>query len=83
MQDEEREWLAAVGLRIRLGRVVRRETQRELAARCGLSPVTLGSIERGDHAAGVLAYVRVAAALGVAVGELVGKGPQTPEDGSG
>ncbi len=67
--DDERGWLCAVGMRVRLGRVARRESQQELGARSGVSRVTVGSIERADHPAGALAYRRLAAALGVPLGE--------------
>jgi hypothetical protein len=43
--------------------VSRRASQAELGARAGLSGVTVGSIERADHPAGVLAYVRPARAI--------------------
>lgn len=71
MTEAEREWLRAVGLRVRLARVVTRETQDGLAARAGVSRVTLGSIERGDHPAVVLTYVRIARALGLSLDELL------------
>jgi len=67
--DDERGWLRTVGMRVRLGRVARRESQQELGARSGVSRVTVGSIERADHPAGALAYRRPAAAPGVPLGE--------------
>jgi hypothetical protein len=39
------------------------------------SRVTVGSIERAHHAAGALAYRRLAAALGVPVGDLLADQP--------
>lgn len=71
MTEAEREWLRSVGLRVRLARVVTRETQDGLAERAGVSRVTLGSIERGEHPAVVLTYVRIGRALGVSLDELL------------
>jgi transcriptional regulator with XRE-family HTH domain len=62
-------------MRVRLGRVARRESQEELGARAGVSRVTVGSVERADHPAGVLAYVRLAKAIGVPVGDLLDGAP--------
>jgi transcriptional regulator with XRE-family HTH domain len=58
-------YLSEVGLRIRLERVRRRISQDELARRSGVSRVTLGSIERGEHAATVLTYRKLATTFGV------------------
>jgi transcriptional regulator with XRE-family HTH domain len=67
----ERDWLLDVGMRVRLARVRAKETQEELAARAGVSRVTVGSIERADHPAVVLAYRRLAQALGLSLAELL------------
>ena len=64
-------WLQAVGMRVLVGRTVRRESQEELGRRSGVSRVTVGSIERADHPASVLAYARLAGALGLPLGELL------------
>jgi transcriptional regulator with XRE-family HTH domain len=64
-------YLRDVGLRIRLHRVSRRVSQDELARRSGLSRVTLGSIERGDHPATVLTYRKLARAFGIPLSELL------------
>lgn len=69
---DEAAWLRAVGLRVRLTRVARGESQADLGNRSGVSRVTVGSIERADHAAAVTAYVRLADALGVPLAELLG-----------
>jgi DNA-binding XRE family transcriptional regulator len=69
--EADREWLRAVGMRVLLARTAGRQSQEELGRRAGVSRVTVGSIERGDHPASVLAYVRLAAALRLAVGELL------------
>lgn len=71
----ESEWLAEVGMRIRLARVRRRLSQNGLADLAGVSRVTVGSMERGDHAAGVLAYVRLAHKLELPIGELLDGAP--------
>ncbi len=75
MTDLERAWLGEVGMRLRLARVRRRLSQREAAAIAELSSVTLGSIERADHVAGVLAYVRAARAVGLSLDELLPDAP--------
>jgi len=51
--------------------VSRRESQAKLGARAGVSRVTVGSIERADHPAGVLAYVRLARAIDLPLTELL------------
>lgn len=58
-------------MRVLLARTVRRESQEELGRLAGVSRVTVGSIERGDHPASVVAYARLADALGLPVGELL------------
>lgn len=75
MTDAEREWLRTVGMRIRLARVVTWESQDRLAERAGVSRVTLGSIERGEHPAVVLTYVRVAHTLGLSLDDLLAGAP--------
>jgi transcriptional regulator with XRE-family HTH domain len=65
------DWLRDVGMRVRLARVARRLSQAQLGERSGFTRVTVGSLERGDHPASVLAYVKVARALGVPLAELL------------
>jgi transcriptional regulator with XRE-family HTH domain len=72
---DEQAWLHGVGMRVRLARVSRRESQAELGARAGVSRVTVGSIERADHPAGVLAYVRLARAIDLPLAELLDGAP--------
>lgn len=74
-KGEERAWLLVVGMRVRPGRVALRESQDGLAARAGVSRVTLGSIERGEHQASVLTYVRLARVLGRPLAELLDGAP--------
>jgi transcriptional regulator with XRE-family HTH domain len=69
--DREHAYVAAVGQRVRLLRVARRLSQDAFADLAGVSRVTLGSIERGEHAAGLLTYVKLADALGVGLSFLV------------
>ena len=70
-RSDERAWLAEVGMRVRLARVRRRESQDQLAKIARISRVTLGSIERGEHPAAVLAYLRLARVLGVSMDDLL------------
>lgn len=55
--------------------VRRRLSQREAAAVAAVSAVTWGSVERADHVAGVLTYVRVARAVGLSLDELLDGAP--------
>lgn len=45
--------------------------QDQLAAAANLSRVTLGSIERGEHAANLLTYRKLAQALGLPLADLL------------
>ena len=65
MTDEDAAFLADLGLRIRLLRTARRMSQDRLAETARIPRVTLGSIERGEHAAGILAYRALATGLDV------------------
>lgn len=69
--SDDAAYLRAVGLRIRALRVLREASQNRIAESAQVSRVTLGSIERGEHAAQVLAYVKIARALGCDVGDLL------------
>jgi len=73
--ESEAAFLADVGMRVRLLRTVRRMSQDRLADVAGVSRVTLGEIERGEHGAGVLRYRAVAAALDVPLGSLFDGNP--------
>lgn len=64
-------YLRDVGLRVKLMRVTRGLSQEELGAASGVSRVTVGSIERGDHPASVLAYRRLARDFRVDLSELL------------
>lgn len=82
--EGDREWLRVVGMRVLLARTACRQSQDELGRRAGVSRVTVGSIERGHQPASVLAYARLADALGLPVGELLdGYGLPRAAGGSG
>jgi transcriptional regulator with XRE-family HTH domain len=68
---DDRERVLELGMRVRLARVRNRWSQQQLADESGVSRVTVGSIERGDHAAGVLAVWKLADALGVPIADLL------------
>lgn len=71
MTDCDAVWLREVGMRVRLGRVAARLSQEELGDLAGVSRVTVGSIERGDHPTSIVAFRRVADALGVPMADLL------------
>jgi transcriptional regulator with XRE-family HTH domain len=73
--DAEQAWLCEVGMRVRMARTRQRQSQAGLGVRAGVSRVTVGSIERGDHPASVLAYARLAGACGLLLGELLDGSP--------
>ena len=75
---DDSEFLRDLGLRVRLFRVARGLSQDELARVSGVSRVTLGSIERGEHAASLLAYRKLSIAFAVGLGELLGEGEVLP-----
>lgn len=53
----------------------RRQSQDRLADEVGISRVTVGSIERGEHPTAVSAYVRLARTLGLSLDELLAGTP--------
>lgn len=71
LQPAEQEYLRQLGRRVRVCRLVAGLTQEELAVRSGVHRATLGTIERGEHAAGVLTYLRLSRPLGVWMGALL------------
>jgi transcriptional regulator with XRE-family HTH domain len=73
--EDERPYLRLVSRRVRSRRVLVGITQEELATRAAVSRVTLGSVERGDHAATLLTYLKVARTLGVPMGSLLDEEP--------
>jgi DNA-binding XRE family transcriptional regulator len=76
-KQAEQPYLRLVSRRIRSARVLVGVTQEELAASAGVSRVTLGSIERGEHAASLLTYLKVARALRVSMGSLLDEDPSS------
>jgi len=64
--------LSEVGLRVRVARMGRRLSQDRLAKPAEVSRVTLGSIERGDHDAGITTLRALAIALDVPLAMLFG-----------
>lgn len=71
LTTDDTAWLRTVGMRVRLTRVVRGDSQEQLGRRAGVSRVTVGSIERGDHPAAVTTYRRLSNALDVDLGQLL------------
>lgn len=71
MEPRAREYLRAVGRRVRVFRLSAGLSQEELAARAGVHRVTLSAIERGAHGAGALTYLRLSRPLGVEMGALL------------
>lgn len=70
MKEAGAAFLAVVGLRIRLLRTAQRLSQDRLAELAKVSRVTLGSIERGNHEAGILSFRALAEALDVPLASL-------------
>lgn len=62
---------ADVAARIRAERARKSLSQEELAHRCGLSRMHIGSIERGTTACSINSLAQIAVALGVPVRELL------------
>ena len=75
LTTDETVWLRAVGLRVRLARVTRSESQEQLAGRADVSRVTVGSVERGEHPAAVTIYARLARAVDLPLADLLDGAP--------
>ena len=69
-----------VGERIRKARKDAGLTQNQLAARLSISYVNISQLERGDRNPGVETLQRIADALDIPVGELLGTVPQPDRD---
>jgi transcriptional regulator with XRE-family HTH domain len=69
--ERERTYLRALGLRVKPLRVASRLSPAKLGEAADVTRVQVGSIERGDHPANLLAYVRLAAALGLRLPDFV------------
>lgn len=63
--------LVAFGAAVRQARANGGISQEELAHRSGIDRSYLGAIERGDQNSGLLHLVRIAAALGTTVADLM------------
>lgn len=72
-QEGRAAFLSEVGLRVRVARIGRRLSQDRLAKLAEVSRVTLGSVERGDHDAGITTYRALAIALDVPLAMLFGE----------
>lgn len=69
--DHERAYLQALGLRLRLLRIASQLSQAQLGGAAGVTRAQVSSIERADHAANLLVYARLAAALGLRFPDLI------------
>ena len=74
MDLQQREFLEAVGRRIRQRRESQNLTQEELGERCGLHRTFIGSVERGERNVAVLNLHAIAVALRVPLAELFAEG---------
>jgi transcriptional regulator with XRE-family HTH domain len=68
-------WLRGLGKRVRLLRLTREMTQDQLAAAAGMSRSFVSLIEHGTHGVDIVRLLRLAAALDVPLGELLGTTP--------
>ena len=73
VSDEDKEKLRRFGRRVRELRKAKRLSQEKLALACDLDRSYVGGIERGERNIGILNLHRLAAALDVAPGELLGR----------
>lgn len=69
--EQEQAILIKLGNAIRAARKARGWSQEELAFQAGLDRTYIGSIERGERNIAALNLVKIAAVLGVGVGELL------------
>ncbi len=67
----EQRYLRTLGLRVYRARTARRWSQRELAARAGLSQVFVGSVERGRYGVDLVRIAYLARALDMSMADLV------------
>lgn len=70
MNDEQKQFLAQLGKRLRSLREARGLSQEQLAALCGLDRTYVGGIERGERNFSVLKAMALAAALSVSIAEV-------------
>lgn len=69
--EQEQAILIKLGNAIRAARKARGWSQEELAFQAGLDRTYIGSVERGERNIAALNLVKIAAVLGVGVGELL------------
>ena len=69
--DQERAYLRALGLRLRLLRIATQLSQTQLAESADVTRGQISAIERADHAANLLTYARLAAALGLRLPDFI------------
>ncbi|MFZ2898936.1 MAG: helix-turn-helix transcriptional regulator [Saprospiraceae bacterium] len=69
--EQEQAILIKLGNAIREARKAKGWSQEELAFQAGLDRTYIGSVERGERNIAALNLVKIAAVLGVGVGELV------------
>lgn len=69
--EQEQAILIKLGNAIRAARKSRGWSQEELAFQAGLDRTYIGSVERGERNIAALNLVKIAAVLGVGVGELL------------
>ncbi len=65
LSPEEQEFCVELGLRLRRARIKQRQTQAELAARCGISRQKIIEMEKGDTAASLGRWLKVSTVLGL------------------
>jgi transcriptional regulator with XRE-family HTH domain len=69
--EQEQAILIKLGYAIREARKAKGWSQEELAFQAGLDRTYIGSVERGERNIAALNLVKIAAVLGVGVGELL------------
>jgi transcriptional regulator with XRE-family HTH domain len=78
--ERQRQWLIALGRRIRALRAERKFSQVAFAVRAGFARAYYSSVERGERNVSAVNLVRIAKALGVEVGELFPPLSSLPDD---
>ena len=74
MDIQQREFLQAVGLRVRRLREAANLTQAELGERCALHRTFIGSVERGERNVAILNLLAIAQGLRVPLVSLLAEG---------
>lgn len=69
--DQERAYLQALGLRLRLLRTANQLSQAQLGEAADVTRAQVSGTERADHAANLLVYARLAAAFGLRLPDLI------------